>query len=253
MIRINLLPSRDTRRRRIGQRTLAIGVALLVVEAAGLFFWYDTVDTEAALVAKAAQDAEARVERLEKAKKDLEERRLKKNELVRQNIFFEQKKAQKTGPPEILKFLSYVLTRKEDNLYNRDEIKAQEAAGWAPGWDSDQVWLTSVVERAAEPPLSEIAVKGVAKSHEDVAEFYRRLESGAYFVLIDPVVQEVTRDEDFDTQELVSFEVVTLVTFSTEGELRMLRGDVPQTLERLIRVEAPPEGAPADGGKEGKG
>lgn len=248
MIRINLMPTKEGRKKKSGQRTVAIIGLLVGLEILGLFLWYQTVASEVDEAMAAANAQEQRVQRLEKAKKKVEDKQETKEKLNRQNVIFDKMKHEKSGPPEMLKFLSYILTKKEDNLYNREELKAQEAAGWASGWDTENLWITDLQEDQLE-----MTVKGLAKSHEDVAEFYRRLESGAYFVLIDPVVQEVTRDEDFDTQELVSFEVVTLVTFSTEGELRMLRGDVPQTLERLIRVEAPPEGAPADGGKEGKG
>lgn len=235
MIRINLLPSRTGRRRRSsGKRFIAITAALALLEIGGLTLWGQTLELDAERAIQRANAAETEMKRLQDRKKELEGEEEKKNELVRQNLFFEQKKYEKTGPYEVLKFIAYTLTRKEDNLYNRDEIKAQEAAGWSPGWDADQVWIDRLEESAIEPPLKAYLIKGYARSHEDVAEFYRRLESGVYFVAVAPQSQEVKRDKDFADLELVYFTATAYVYFAQDGVLKMNPADVPNALRTAL-------------------
>lgn len=239
MIRINLLPTRAGRKRVSGRRSLALIGLVLVVEILGLFLWYQAVADDAAEQEALAQQAEAEVEQLEAAKAELEEREQAKVELARQNVVFEKLKHEKTGPPEMLKFLSYVLTKKEDNLYNREELQAQEAAGWASGWDPDNLWLTRV-----EQSFNWLSIEGRARSHEDVAEFYRRLESGIYFVFIDPIVQRVIVDQEFTNLEFVEFEAEAFINYDPDGEMKLRAEDVPSEIREMIADAG--EGAESD-------
>ncbi len=236
MIRINLLPSEGTRRRRGGQSTLTIVMLLVIIEVLGLFTWYQGVEEQVGQQASAIRKAEESVKRLEKAKTRLEEREVEKVELSQQNLILETLKTAKTGPAKILKYISYALTRKEDNLYNREELTAQEAAGWASGWDPRNVWITKLTEE-----FGDVTILGLARSHEDVAEFYRRMETSIHFVGIDPVMQEVVKGQDFDEIELVAFEAVTLVNYDSTGKLRMKREAVAEPLMPFIVASAEPK------------
>jgi Tfp pilus assembly protein PilN len=249
MIRINLLPAKDGRRRRStggSQKTGAIILLLVVLELLGMFSWYQDLSDQATEQNSIAKRAEEKVKSLEQKKKKLEEREQSKIELARQNVIFEKMKSEKTGPPEMLKFLSYVLTKKEDNLYNREELKAQEASGWASGWNPENLWMTEVVVNPGD-----VVLRGHARSHEDVAEFYRRLESGIYFVMIDPVFQKVFTDADFNELELVEFEATAMLNYNTDGEMRMIREDVPERLAHLVSTDevAQPTGKDKKGAK----
>ena len=93
-------------------------------------------------------------------------------------------------------------------------------------------------------------IKGLARSHEDVAEFYRRLESGIHFLTIDPVVQEVVDDSEFKELELVQFELVTMHNYEMDGELKMTLEQVPQSLRGMVELPPPP---PPDDKKKKKG
>lgn len=248
MIRINLLPTATAKKRRGPQRTIGIIGLCLVLEVIGLYLWYQAVEDDAVLQEQAAVQQEKRVQQLEERKAQLDKLEEAKVELARQNVIFEKMKFEKTGPPEMLKFLSYVLTKKEENPYSREELKAQEAAGWASGWATDNLWLTELSEEGGH-----LTLKGRAKSHEDVAEFYRRLETGIYFPLIDPIVQQVVQDDEFKELELVAFETYALVNYNPDGQMKMAKEDVPEELLGLI--PAAPEPAPEEkgDGKGGKG
>ena len=253
MIRINLLPAKDGRRRRSsgggggGQKTGAIILLLVVLELLGMFSWYQDLSDQVTEQRSIAKRAEDKVASLEKKKVKLEEREQSKVELARQNVIYEKMKSEKTGPPEMLKFLSYVLTKKEDNLYNREELKSQEASGWASGWNPVNLWLTHVVVG-----VGDVVLRGHARSHEDVAEFYRRLESGIYFVMIDPVFQKVFSDADFTELELVEFEATAMLNYNTDGEMRMTREEVPERLAHLISTGEAPDAAKDGKDKKGK-
>ena len=252
MIRINLLPAKDGRRRRSsgggGQKTGAIIFLLVILEVLAMYSWYQDLSDQATEQQSIAKRAEDKVKSLEKKKQKLEDREQSKVELARQNVIFEKMKSEKTGPPEMLKFLSYVLTKKEDNLYNREELKSQEASGWASGWNPENLWMTHVVVGPGD-----VVLRGHARSHEDVAEFYRRLESGIYFVMIDPVFQKVFNDPDFAELELVEFEATAMLNYNTDGEMRMTREEVPERLAHLISTgEAPAKSKDAKDGKAKK-
>jgi Tfp pilus assembly protein PilN len=249
MIRINLLPAAETRKRAAsgqGQTFVLIFGALVVFEVLGLFMWYQSVEEEVGLANQQATKAEKEVKRLEEAKKQLEEREKAKIELSRQNIIFEQLKARQTGPPEMLQFLSYALTKKEDNLYNRDEIKAQEAAGWATNWDPRNVWISEFRQSDYE-----IDLKGLARSRQDAAEFVRRLSSSVYYLIPDMPADVKVTDEIFKQLPLVEFEVTTVLNYQQDGVFKMVRADVP---ERLVPyIPAAPTPPPDDGKKKGRG
>ena len=247
MIRINLLPTEGSRRRRGGQSTLGIVMLLVIIEVLALFSWYQGIEEQVAQQASAIRKAEESVKRLEKAKTRLEERESEKVELSQQNLILETLKTAKTGPSKILKYLSYVLTRKEDNLYNREELTAQEAAGWASGWDPRNVWITKLTEE-----FGDVTILGLARSHEDVAEFYRRMETSIHFIGIDPVMQEVVNGQDFEEIELVAFEAVTVVNYDSTGKLRMKREMVPDSMTPFIVASAEPKKDKEDDGKKKK-
>jgi len=101
--------------------------------------------------------------------------------------------------------------------------------------------------------VREFSLKGFARSHEDVAEFYRRLESGIYFVNIDPVIQQVTQDVDFPQLEVVSFEASVLVTYNPEGTIRMAAADLPEALRAMFKKQLEAEREKTSEENDGKG
>jgi hypothetical protein len=137
----------------------------------------------------------------------MEEREQNKATLNRQNIVFEELKYDKVGPSSMLLYLAYILTKKEDNVYNQEEIKAQEDIGWDMSWDPDRLWLTSFEENDKY-----VEIRGQALAHEDVAEFYTRLGSSVYFYDVQPHVQERRFEIKY-----VDFTVTASLNYDTEG------------------------------------
>lgn len=235
MIRINLLPAQEKKRPRSSQQSFGLlAVGLIVLEIAGLYFWYSSVEDDAAQAKSQAAAAQRKVTQLKKTKDDIERRNEEIQKLRKQNLVFERMQQLKTGPAEMLQFVSYVLTKKEKNIYNQEEITAQEKANWNPDWDPKSVWLTDL-----EQTETEVTITGRARQHEDVAEFYKRLASGPYLLCIDPIVQEVVRDKDFPEVELVEFQAWMHFSPNADGELKVARVDVPECLvDQIPKPEA---------------
>lgn len=228
MIRINLLPTKEARRKGgsgTSQQSLAVIIGLLIVEGVLLWFWYSSLQEEASAQMQAAREAEERVESLKQARQRMRKFQSARKKLQRQNIVFENLKYEKTGPPNMLKFLSYALTPLEDNLYNREELAAREAAGWSTSWDPANLWLTKL-----EQESQKLTIKGRARSHEDVAEFYHRVSSGVFFVELEPKVQEIVNDSHFQDLEVVSFEAECFYNYNPNGKMKMKKGQVPEAL-----------------------
>lgn len=211
MIKINLLAAKARKPPTGGRSVLMLFLLLLLAEGAGLWVWYDSVSTRVGAENAKVKDLEAKVAELNKVKAKMEEREQNKATLAKQNIVFDELKYDKAGPANMLLFLTYVVTRKEDNVYNQEEIKAQEDAGWDMAWDPDRLWITSFEEKDKE-----VTIKGRAISHEDVAQFYSRLASSVYFYDVQPQVQERKFNTELDVK-YVEFTLYAMANYDTEG------------------------------------
>lgn len=150
MIRINLLPIRQTQKRQTVQQQLLIGGMLLVVTIAGCLIWSMTassrVDTQRQqIVAKRAE-----LKRLDQLIGEVNEFTKKKTELEEKLKIIEQLRKGKTGPVRALDDLA-------SEIPNR-------------------VWLTDVKEAGGS-----VKIKGKAIDHEDVSAFMKSLQNSKYF------------------------------------------------------------------------
>lgn len=199
MIKINLLPTRTSKKKRIaaggGQAFLVLAILLLAAEGAALYFlWYQAKQDELAGANKASQDLQTKVQSLQKVKQQIADDEAQQKLLEEQNQILERLKDGKTGPPNMLTFLTYTLTDPPDTLANQDELKAVQKAGWNLQWDADSVWVTHL----EEDEYGTLAIEGEARSHEDVAEFYQRLRSSIYFKNVEPGPQERKYDQGIE-------------------------------------------------------
>lgn len=184
MIRINLIGTKAKPKAKAPKGHLFLFLGLIIVEAAFLFVWYQMLSSDLEAATQRTKDATAKIDDLKKVKQAWERWQVEKADLARQSAIFDTLRADQIGPPNLLQYVSYVLTRVPDSPASSDEIKAQELVGWNPKWDPRRVWLTRTEEN-----LGIVTLRGEAIDHEDVAEFYRRLESSDYFVAVEPGLQ----------------------------------------------------------------
>lgn len=184
MIRINLIGTKVKPKARAPSAQFYLYLALFLVEVIFLFVWHQMLLSDLESTTKKTKEAIAKIETLKQIKESWEKWQVEKADLDRQAQVFETLRAGQVGPPNMLQYLSYILTRIPDTPDHAEEIKAQELAGWNPRWDAGRVWLRRIEERGGM-----LTIRGEAVDHEDVAEFYRRLDASEFFVNVEPGLQ----------------------------------------------------------------
>jgi Tfp pilus assembly protein PilN len=241
MIKINLLPSRVVKKKKGvgaggGQLFIILLLLLLAGEGVGLYFWYDSVQTDLIAAQKDAKGIEGKVQALQKVRTQIDADEKAQTLLEEQNAILERLKDGKSGPPNMLLFLAYALSDPPDTLANQDELKALQKAGWNLQWDADSVWLTEL----DEDEYGTLTLRGEARSHEDVAEFYQRLRSSIYFRNLVPGPQERKYDQGIEMK---------YVAFKGEAELNYRLPDAPPKADAAGDAAAP-DGPKPDGPKK---
>ncbi|MBM4387424.1 MAG: PilN domain-containing protein [Deltaproteobacteria bacterium] len=213
MIRINLLPVLEKRKKAASRAQLYIFVSILAVEVLFLFIWYQKTSSDLTEVEDKLKDLVKKTENLEKVKKAWEEWEKEKVELQKQIKIFEDLKSEQLGPPSMFQFLSYVLSpHDEEEEKNLEEIKSLELAGWNLKWNPSRVWVKKFKEIDGV-----VTIEGDALDHEDVAEFYRRLETGGYFVEVEPGLQMQKFDKTLDLK-YIEFKGTAILSYNVDAE-----------------------------------
>jgi Tfp pilus assembly protein PilN len=211
MIRINLLPVKEVKKKKVRKEFLLLVAILVALDVMVLMSWGGAAEEGLTVVKSRNKALQEQVDSLKEAKAQIEEREQNKALLEAQNFIFDKLKFDKIGPSNLLLFLSYVLTKPEDSAQNREEIKKREVIGWNVDWDADAVWLTNIVEKDGM-----VRMKGEARNHEDVAEFLKRLEAGVFFYKPELIRQEKKFHLQLETH-YVDFEIVADLNYNLDG------------------------------------
>jgi len=191
MIRINLLPVRERKRRREGRQMLMLFAVLLAGQALGLYYMHAGVSKELTGLSSRLRTVESEIGTRESLQQRIQELEGLKNELGGQISLFNNLKLEREGPSKLLLFLAYVLTPRVESAYTRDELRVHERIGWDTNWDPSRVWLNSFKQKGEE-----VSLTGSAISHEDVSEFSKRLEAGVFFPGVEPISQVQIYDRE---------------------------------------------------------
>lgn len=231
MIKINLLPQKDMKRRRpsggggggigggAGSNVMALFGLVLILELGGLYYWYMQADAAGAQGADTSELTEERG-RLEKLKRDAAELDKLEVEVGKQRVVFKGLQNNKVGPVNLLLFVSYVLrqvSRLQQEEYSvLTDVWAAEAAGAkkaanADEWNPKRVWINGISEKEGE-----LTIHGGAKDHEDVMVFMQRLKTGIYFEGVDLVEQQIGKRNALG-QTYVTFKLTSGVNFDPAG------------------------------------
>lgn len=172
MLRINLLPVREKRRRTAGQRHLFLIAVLLGIECLGFFYVYGEQEEDLSKRMAVNSEKQGRIDKLKKEIGDISELESKKAELEQQQQILDALEVGRQGPVRVLQDIWFMTTPPPD----RRTRLAIERRGGQPNWDPKRLWLTSFIEEERE-----VTLLGEAKSNDDVAEFLTRLSSSNYF------------------------------------------------------------------------
>lgn len=180
MIRINLLPVRRDRKKEAVRNQALVGVLVLIVEAAVCFFFYSAADDKVA--ARANQNAlkAAEVDKLAKEVADHGQILASIADFEKRQTAIDTLFAGRTGPTQVMLELTRLLSK--GGRPNVDPDKYQEllrfdaSAGYDEDWDYRRLWLDKFEEK------DHVAtIEGQAVTHEDVAEFLRRVNLSQFF------------------------------------------------------------------------
>jgi type IV pilus assembly protein PilN len=189
MIRVNLLPIKQARRRSQGRAQLFLFAGLIIVEVLALFAFYlvvsedrDAKQTEVAALQEQVREIEQEVseaERLQEEKAALEARRI--------------------GPVRMLDEIQAMLSPPR----NEEERVNQLRREWNVDWDTRRLWVEQFTEGGGEFQLN-----GFAGSHDDVAEFLQRMTTARYFFNVElEVVERAGGGRGRDGARLVQFRI----------------------------------------------
>lgn len=174
MVRINLLPGKKRGPGgNILWRIVAVMAVLLLAELGILYMAYSSKTAELKKRAKEVQDAQTQVQKVQKeiaALPDLEKQAV---ELEARERALAELTAVRMGPQHVLDELKRLLSRPKAKA----TIKAAKDAQWNVAWESDNVYLTTILE---ETPGA-VRLEGQARGLDDIAELWLRLRSSKLF------------------------------------------------------------------------
>ena len=172
MIRVNLLPVKQARRRSAGRTQLFVfgGLLLLMVMVFGLLWLL--ASSELSRVQKDVANLEQGVKAAKEEVKDAEELKKQKKDLEDQLGVLDKLEASRTGPVKVLDEFQGVLSPPR----NEEDRFAQLAKEWNVDWDPRRVWVDTLIEKDGKFTLTGGAVDTI-----DVAEFLQRLISADHF------------------------------------------------------------------------
>lgn len=192
MIRINLLPIKQDRRREAGRNQLLIGIAVLAVEGLILFLYNMGIEGDVELQSNKNSIVQADVQRIKKQIKDHDTILREIEEYEKRQRAIDALHDARTGPVYVMLELSNLLSQggrpRVNNEKYQQMLRVDPSAGYDENWDYRRLWLSSFEEKERK-----ITIRGQALTHEDVAEFLRRVTLSEFFSKMELVFTDLTK------------------------------------------------------------
>jgi type IV pilus assembly protein PilN len=193
MIRINLLPIKQDRRRESARNQLILAGVILIIEITVFVAMNLSVSADIEQQRNLNRSVEAEVKRIKRQIKDHKDIQNEIDEYEKRQDAIEGLQDARTGPVYVMLELSTILSKggrpNIDNVQYQEMIRLDPTAGYDEDWDYRRLWISSFSEKNKE-----VDIEGQALTHEDVAEFLRRINLSRFFT----------------TSELVSTDLGTL-------------------------------------------
>src|SRR5438105_11309536 len=146
MVRINLLPVRQVKKRELGRQVLVLMVAVFVLTGVLNFLWYNSRDSVRSEQQNRISATQARIAELEKVIGEVNNINKRKKEVEDKLKVLNDLRKQRSGPVRMMDALSTATPKK--------------------------VWLKDFTEQN-----NAVKIDGIAVSHDDVADFMKGLEN----------------------------------------------------------------------------
>jgi type IV pilus assembly protein PilN len=180
MIRINLLPVRQDRKKEAVRNQILVGVLVLVVEAAVCALFYNSAASKVETQRNHNALKSAEVDKLTKEVADHKEILDKISEFEKRQGAIDTLFAGRTGPVQVMLELSRLLSKGGRPFVDPDKyqelLRFDSSAGYDDDWDFRRLWLDKFEEKERKA-----TILGQAVTHEDVAEFLRRVNLSQFF------------------------------------------------------------------------
>lgn len=146
MIRINLLPVRQVKKRELGRQFLVVAVGFVIIALIGNGFWYQTLASQRDKAQQRIDETKKRIAELDRVIGEVNNINKRRKEVEEKLAILNKLRKGRTGPVRMLDALSTATPKK--------------------------VYLLDFEEKA-----SNVKLVGRAVSHEDVADFMRGLST----------------------------------------------------------------------------
>ena len=218
MIRINLLPIKQDRRREAARNQVILGGLVLAAELAVCAVLYINMSASIEEQQNANSDIESEVRRLKAQVSDHQSILKEIEEYEKRQAAIEGLLEARTGPVYVMLELSKILSKggrpNIDNVKYQEAIRLDPTAGYDESWDYRGLWITSFQEKNRM-----VTIKGQALTHEDVAEFLRRLNLSRFFVTVELISTNLARP-DVRSANGKKFAMDAVVHFTVSGKVR---------------------------------
>ena len=181
MIRINLLPIKQDRRREAIRNQIALGVIVLVVEIGVFTFMYMGIGADIQAQKNLNSSVDAEVRKIQQQITDHQSILDEIKEFEKRQAAIDGLLEARTGPVHVMIELSNLLSQHGQPNVDRAAydkmVRLDPTAGYNEEWDYRRIWLSSFSESSKN-----VVIQGQALTHEDVAEFLRRINLSRFFV-----------------------------------------------------------------------
>jgi type IV pilus assembly protein PilN len=218
MIRINLLPVKQDRRREAARNQILLALVIIVVECVICGVVQMSINTDVDSQKNKNSAVQADVQRIKKQITDHKTILAEIKEFEKREDAINGLMKARTGPVHVMLELSNLLSRGGrptiDNVKYQEMIQIDPTAGYDENWDYRRLWITEFSEKEKK-----LTLKGQALSHEDVAEFLRRVNLSDYFVSNELISTKLAPvDLKMETKDNLREEPV--VHFELKSEIR---------------------------------
>ncbi len=196
MIRINLLPYKESTLVQWGQRQVLLFVVALLVSGVVCVIWAqrlpDPQKKKKALIAERAKyETKTReVSQKTTCKQSRYKKRIRKAKSKYKAI--DRLIFSRRSPKLVLRELSRILSEAWGPTLKTSLAGKDKRTLFNANWDPTSVWITKFEEKG-----NQLKLEGGAKAMDDIAEFWRRLQVSAYFRKVDlEKFKKVKKDRD---------------------------------------------------------
>lgn len=206
MIRVNLLPYRQQRKRSAGKAQLAVFGGVIAFELLVIASLWVFADSDLTHAQEQVAQYQADVAAAKEEVKDAKQLEAQKEQLQKQLGVLDRLEAQRSGPVRVLDEFQAMMSPPR----NEEDRFAQLQKNWNVDWDPRRLWVEKLIEKGGSFDL-----QGAAVNADDVAEFLQRLTTGEFFddVQLD-IVEADTKSQDKGGTPTVTFKIKGKIVYA---------------------------------------